>query len=75
MVVKDRESARATKRFKDLNGPQLAMVQTLEKKLGCCVVALEPQPTVADLTSAQLNELKSLEKEMKAVLVAYACRP
>ncbi len=75
MVVKDREAPHLAKNFKELNATQLARLQTLEKKTGCCIVAMELRPRIAQLTQAQLNELQSLEKEMNTVLIAYACQP
>jgi hypothetical protein len=54
-----------------LDKGQLAKVQTLEKKLGCCVVALEPEYRLARLTPAQIKQLASAEKQLGVVLVAY----
>ena len=58
---------------KKLDNGGLGKVQDLERKLGCCVVALERQPHAATLSRAQLQELQSLEREMDAILVAYRC--
>jgi hypothetical protein len=54
-----------------LDAAQLTQVKTLEKKLGCCVVALEPEYRLARLTPAQIKELASAEKQLGVVLVAY----
>jgi hypothetical protein len=58
---------------KKLDDAALGKVKALESHLGCCVVALEPAPRPAKLTDAQLVELRAMEKELKAVLVAYSC--
>ncbi len=54
-----------------LDDAQLDRVKALEKKLGCCVVALEPEFRLARLTPAQIKELASAEKQLGVVLVAY----
>lgn len=59
---------------KRLDKANLDKIQALEKKLDLCVVAWEKTPKVAALSDPQLKELKKLEKEMDAVLVAYDCK-
>jgi hypothetical protein len=54
-----------------LDKAQLAKVKTLEKKLGCCVVALEPEYRLARLAPGQIKQLISVEKQLGVVLVAY----
>jgi len=54
-----------------LDEAQLTRVKALEKKLGCCVVALEPEYKLALLTPAQIKQLTSAEKHLGVVLVAY----
>jgi len=58
---------------KKLDDGGLQKLQALEGQLGCCVVAFEPAPRPARLTDAQLTELRAMEKELKALLVAYSC--
>ncbi len=58
---------------KTLDDAGLKKLQDLEKKLGCCVVALEEQPQPAKLSKTQLAELQAAEKETGSVLVAYRC--
>jgi hypothetical protein len=59
---------------KRLDKTNLDKVQALEKKLDYCIVAWEKTPGVAQLSDSQIQELQAVEKEMKAVLVAYDCR-
>ncbi len=62
-----------TEMVKKLDDTGLKKLKGLESPRGCCVVALEPAPRPAKLTDAQLVELRAMEKELKAVLVAYNC--
>ncbi|MBI2852562.1 MAG: hypothetical protein HYX84_05635 [Chloroflexi bacterium] len=74
MAVQNREKATTgMHRIKELEPAILSRLQNLEKQLGCCIVAVEPRFPVARLTQEQLGELQALEKEMKAILIAYAC--
>ncbi len=59
--------------IKNLEENDLKKLRDFEKKIGCCVVALEPQPRPAKLSEAQLKDLKALEGDMDAILVAYKC--
>ena len=59
---------------KRLDRTNMDKVHEAEKKLGYCVVAWEKTPKVASLTESQVTELKDLEKEMGAELVAYDCK-
>jgi len=61
----------ARMRVAKLDEAQLTRVKTLEKKLGCCVVALEPEYKLARLTPLQIKQLASAEKQLGVVLVAY----
>ena len=61
--------------IKKLDQAQLAKIQDLERKLGCCIVAWEQPPPPADITVSQVEELKALEKETGTLLVAYRCQP
>ncbi len=60
--------------IKKLDEKDLEKLQDFEKKLGCCVIALEPQPSPAKLSDAQLKDLRTLENDLGVVLVAYKCR-
>jgi hypothetical protein len=57
---------------KKLDDAGLQKLKALESQLGCNVVAFEPPPRPARLTDAQLVEIRALEKDLKAVLVAYS---
>ncbi len=57
---------------KKLDDAALKKLKALEGQLGCNVVAFEPPPRPARLSDEQLVELRSVEKELKAVLVAYS---
>ena len=59
---------------KKLEKTELEKLQNLEKKLGYCLVAWEKTPKIAHISDEQLNDIKSTEKEMDAVLVAYDCK-
>ncbi len=59
---------------KRLDKANMDKIQDLEKKLDLCVVAWEKNPQIAQLSDSQLVELKNLEKEMGAILVAYDCK-
>ena len=54
-----------------LDAAQLTQVKALEKELGCCVVALEPEYKLARLTPAQIKQIASAEKQLGVVLLAY----
>jgi hypothetical protein len=58
--------------YKKLDEASLAKLQALENETGYCVVALERQPELADISETELREIQSLEKEMDAVLLAYS---
>lgn len=60
--------------FKKLDQPDLTRIQEMEQKLNCCIVAFDQLPQPVELSSGQLDDLKSLENQMGAVLVAYKCR-
>jgi hypothetical protein len=57
-----------------LDKTRLAKVQALEKNLGCCLVALEPEFCLAQLTAAQVKRLKTAEKDLGVVLLAYEAK-
>ena len=59
--------------IKKLDADGIHKIQSLENKVGCCIVALEHQPPVARLSKAQLADLQVMEQEIDAVLVAYEC--
>ncbi len=58
---------------KKLEEKDIKKLRDFEKKLGCCVVALEPQPRPANLSETQIRELRDLESDMGVILVAYKC--
>ncbi len=59
---------------KRLDRTNMEKIQEIEKKLDLCVVAWEKTPQIAQLSDSQLSDLKNLEKEMGAILVAYDCK-
>ena len=61
-----------TEEIKKLDKADLAKLSSLEGKLGSWVVALEQQRKLAIISEEQLNELKALEKELHAILLAYS---
>lgn len=61
-----------TQEIKKLDEADLAKLRSLEGKLGSWVVVLEQQRKLASISEEQLNELKALEKELQAILLAYA---
>ena len=57
-------------------GPdRLAKVRSLEKRLGCWLLALEPEFHFAELSAAQVKQVKAAEKRLGLVLLAYALKP
>jgi len=62
---------RARMKVAKLDKGSLAKVQALEKKLGCCLVALEPEYCLARLSAAQVKRLAAAERELGVVLLAY----
>lgn len=62
-------------KVKELSESQLALVSDLERRLGYCVVALEPGPQFAQLSDSQLAELREMERRLGSILLAYDCRP
>jgi len=59
--------------IKALEERDMSRLKMLEGKTGKCLVAFEADPRLADVSQAELEEIQAAEKEMKAVLVAYAC--
>lgn len=60
-------------RYARLDRPKIAKLRQLEEILGSWVIALEPPqpPPLAELTLEQLEALKTAEKELGVVLLAY----
>jgi hypothetical protein len=58
---------------KKLDDANIGRLNDLEKKLGKCVVAWDQKLEPADISAEQIKELKTLEKDLDAVLVAYNC--
>jgi hypothetical protein len=54
-----------------LDREKIARLRELETKFGSWLVAVEPIAELAELTDEELQELKSLEKEMGVTLLAY----
>ncbi len=59
--------------IKKLDEPTLAKLQELERKLGCCIIAIEPPPEPAILSRVDLKKLQTLEADTNSILLAYAC--
>ncbi len=59
--------------YKKLDKSGMTRLQSLEKELGCCLVALEPKPKLAHISAEQLRKLQSAEKELDAVILAFNC--
>jgi len=59
---------------KKLDKAELEKLQKLEKKLGYCVVAWDKTPKIAHISEEQLTDIKSAEKDMNAILIAYDCK-
>lgn len=60
--------------IKKLDRARLDKLQTLEKEMGCCLVALEPSPKLAAISDAQLKKIQAMEKKLDAVILAYDCK-
>jgi hypothetical protein len=60
-------------RLKQLDEARLTKVKSLEGRISSCVVALEAPTRLADISSEQLEQLKTAEEEMGAILLAYSC--
>ena len=58
-------------RIAKLDDTNLEKLQSMEQEFGSRIVALEPYYPPAELTQDQLNRLKTLEKELQVVLLAY----
>jgi hypothetical protein len=58
--------------FKTLNKTDIERLQSLERELGVCLVALEPE-RIAKISNEQVRQLKDFEKETGTVLLAYRC--
>lgn len=58
--------------FKNMDAARLAKLEALEKELGCCLVALEPEQ-IAQISQSQIKKLQSFEKESETILLAYSC--
>jgi len=59
--------------FARLDSARLSRIQALERQLGVCLVAFEPQYPLANLTPEQLEDIKAEEQELGVVLLAYKC--
>ena len=59
--------------FKTLDEKAMSKLKRLEGKMGKCLVACEAEPRLTEVSSAELKEMQAAEKEMNAILVAYAC--
>jgi len=51
----------------------MTKVKSLEGRINSCVVALEAPTRLADISNEQLEQLKTAEEEMGAILLAYSC--
>ena len=60
-------------RLKQLDEAGLTKVKSLEGRISSCVVALEAPTRLADISNEQLEQLKTAEEEMGAILLAYSC--
>ena len=60
-------------RLKQLDEAGLTKVKSLEGRINSCVVALEAPTKLADISDEQLEQLKTAEREMGAILLAYSC--
>jgi len=60
-------------RLKQLDEASLTKVKSLEGRINSCVVALEAPTRLADISNEQLEQLKTAEEEMGAILLAYSC--
>ena len=54
-----------------LDEREFQRLRELETELGVTLVALEPDPAFAELSAEQLQKLKTAERELKTVLIAY----
>jgi hypothetical protein len=61
------------RQFKHLDETGLIRVKSLEGRISSCVVALEAPTKLADISAEQLEQLKTAEEEMGAILLAYSC--
>jgi len=59
--------------FAQLDSGDLTKVQALEDEIGGCVVALEKQARLAELSKDRLKQLQAAEKDLDVVLLAYEC--
>jgi hypothetical protein len=60
-------------RLKQLDEAGLTKVKSLEGRIISCGVALEAPTRLADISNEQLEQLKTAEEEMGAILLAYSC--
>lgn len=59
-------------KFASLNDDKLATLKILEKELGVCLLALEPDTLqLAKLTPEQISKLQAAEGKLGVMLVAY----
>ncbi len=60
-------------KFAQLDSGDLAKLHELEDEIGGCVVALEKQARLAELSKDRLERLQAAEKDLDVVLLAYEC--
>lgn len=51
----------------------LNRLQSMEKEIGCCLVAIQKPPQPASISEAGLKKLQKLEKDLDTIIVAYEC--
>lgn len=59
--------------IRKLDEASLSKLREMERKLGCCIVAIDPPQEPAILSRGDLKKLQNLEEDMNAILLAYAC--
>ena len=59
-------------RFANLDEKDMLKVRELEKQMNSLVLVMERHSPLARLDDAQLEQLRSLERDLGVVLVAYA---
>jgi len=56
---------------KTLDEKSMAKLQALEEKIGFPLIAFDKEQDHPQLTAEQLQQIRKLEKEIKATIIAY----
>ncbi len=63
--------ARARMKYANLDQNELDKVHTMEEQTGSVILVMQEHYPVAQLNDQQIEQLKTLEKDLGVILIAY----